>query len=200
VTRPDPIQIRFAGAGGQGVILAGVLLAEAGMHDGLHVVATQSYGPEARLGAAKTEVVLSRRPIVFPEVRVPDLIVCLSEDAYRKYATPLAPGGLRLVEASVIESKPEPGTVAAPLIAMARGLGPNGAVATNVVALGALVALSKVVTEASLRDALRRRVKSALLELNERTLEAGLAIGHTVDERSEAAHGWWQRFGDRVLG
>lgn len=180
--RSDPIQVRFAGAGGQGVILAGVLLAEAGMHDGLHVVATQSYGPEARLGAAKTEVVLSRQPIVFPEVRVPDLIVCLSEDAYRKYSRPLASGGLRLVEESVLPagSEPETGTVTAPLIATARGLGPNGAVAANVVALGALVALSEVVTEASLRRALRQRVKPALLELNERALAAGLGLALLV--------------------
>lgn len=74
----DPIQVRFAGAGGQGVMLAGVLTAEAGMHDGLHVVSTQSYGPEARLGAAKSEVVLSRHEIVLPDVRVPDVVVCLS--------------------------------------------------------------------------------------------------------------------------
>lgn len=182
MTRPDPIQVRFAGTGGQGVILAGVLIAEAGMHDGLRVVATQSYGPEARLGAAKTEVVLSRQPIVFPEVRVPDLVVCLSEEAYRKYARPLAPDGVRLVEESVVPSgaKLEAGTVALPLIATARGLGPNGAVAANVVALGALVALSEVVTEASLRQALRRRVKPALLELNERALAAGLALAAPV--------------------
>lgn len=178
MTRPDPIQVRFAGAGGQGVILAGVLLAEAGMHDGLHVVATQSYGPEARLGAAKTEVVLSSRPIVFPEVRIPDLIVCLSEDAFRKYAQPLAPGGLRLVEETVVDAgvELEPGTVTAPIIATARALGPNGSVAANVVALGVLVALSEVVTEASLRRALGERVKPALLGLNERALAAGLAL------------------------
>ncbi|HJQ65802.1 MAG TPA: 2-oxoacid:acceptor oxidoreductase family protein [Gemmatimonadales bacterium] len=179
MTRPDPIQVRFAGAGGQGVILAGVLLAEAGMHDGLHVVATQSYGPEARLGAAKTEVVLSRRPIVFPEVRVPDLIVCLSEDAYRKYARPLAPGGLRLVEESAVvaaDPEREPGTVTGQFIATARALGSHGGVAANVVALGALVALSNVVSEASLRRALSQRVKPALRELNERALGAGLAL------------------------
>lgn len=182
---PDPIQVRFAGAGGQGVILAGVLIAEAGMHDGLHVVATQSYGPEARLGAAKTEVVLSHRPIVFPEVRVPDLIVCLSEEACRKYARPLAPGGLRLLEESAVTGAPlEAGTITLPLIATARALGPNGAVAANVVALGALVALSEVVTEASLRRALRQRVKPALLELNERALDAGLALGRPVATRA----------------
>lgn len=186
-TLADPIQVRFAGAGGQGVILAGVLIAEAGMHDGLHVVATQSYGPEARLGAAKTEVVLSHRPIVFPEVRVPDLIVCLSEEAYRKHARPLAAGGVRLVEETAVapDAQLEPGTVTAPLLATARGLGPNGGVAANVVALGALVALSEVVTEESLRRALRQRVKPALLELNERAFEAGLALGRPAATRAQ---------------
>jgi 2-oxoglutarate ferredoxin oxidoreductase subunit gamma len=179
VTPVDTVRIRFAGAGGQGVILAGVLLAEAGMHDGLHVAGTQSYGPEARLGAAKAEVVLSRQPIVSPEARIPDFIVCLSEEAYRKHAHPLAPGGLRLVDEATVgnEAALEGETVVMPIVATARGLGEGGAVTANVVALGALMARSGAVSEASLRRALRDRVKPALLELNERALAAGLLLG-----------------------
>lgn len=175
----DPVQIRFAGAGGQGVMLAGVLLAEAAMLDGRHVVSTQSYGPEARLGAAKSEVVLSRREIVLPEVRRPDIVVCLSAEAYRKHGTGLAPDGIRLVEERALEEGAArlPGTVLLPLVATARELGPGGALSTNVVALGALVARTGAVTEASLRQALRHRIKPKQLELNERALAAGLALG-----------------------
>jgi 2-oxoglutarate ferredoxin oxidoreductase subunit gamma len=178
MTPTDPIQVRFAGAGGQGVMLAGVLLAEAGMLDGRHVVSTQSYGPEARLGAAKSEVVLSEHEIVLPEVRRPDIVVCLSPEAYRKHGQTLAPGGVRIVDERVVGEGegPLPGTVVLPLVATARGLGPGGELSTNVVALGALVALTGAVTEASLRRALGNRIKPKQLDLNERALVAGLSL------------------------
>jgi 2-oxoglutarate ferredoxin oxidoreductase subunit gamma len=179
MTPGEAVQIRFAGAGGQGVMLAGVLLAEAGMLDGRHVVSTQSYGPEARLGAAKSEVVLSEHEIVLPEVRVPDIVVCLSAEAYRKHGQVLAAGGVRIVdERAVPEGEaPLPGTVVLPLLATARGLGPGGDLSTNVVALGALVAMTTVVSEGSLRRALGNRIKPKQLELNDRALAAGLALG-----------------------
>jgi 2-oxoglutarate ferredoxin oxidoreductase subunit gamma len=174
----DPVQVRFAGSGGQGVMLAGVLVAEAGMYDGLHVVSTQSYGPEARLGAAKSEVILSRHEIVLPEVRVPDITVCLSPDAYRKHGRPLAAGGVRIVDERAVPEGEESAadTVVLPILATARELGPGGELSANVLALGAFVALTGAVTEASLRRALRSRVKPALLEQNERALAAGLAL------------------------
>ncbi len=175
----DPFEVRFSGSGGQGVILAGVLLAEAAMHDGLQVVHTQSYGPAARLGAARSEVVLSHREIAFPEVRRPDVLVCLSREAYVKYGTELADGGLRIVDQQVASETPTPaeGAVALPIVATARELGAGGVITANVVALGALVALSGVVSEPSLRQALRQRVKPELLDLNQRALEAGLRLG-----------------------
>jgi 2-oxoglutarate ferredoxin oxidoreductase subunit gamma len=175
----DPYQVRLSGSGGQGVILAGVLLAEAGMHDGLQVVHTQSYGPAARLGAAKSEVVLSRREIAFPEVGLPAAVVCLSRDAYAKYGGQLAPGGLRIVDQQVVSelSVPPDGAVVLPIIATARQLEAGGVITANVVALGALVALSGAVSEAALRRALRDRVKPETLDVNQRALEAGLRLG-----------------------
>jgi len=175
----DPFQVRLSGSGGQGVILAGVLLAEAGMHDGLQVVHTQSYGPAARLGAAKSEVVLSRHEIAFPEVGLPDAIVCLSRDAYAKYGSQLAPGGLRIVDQQVASdlSVPPDGAVVLPIVLTARQLGAGGVITANVVALGALVALSGAVSEDGVRRALRERVKPETLDLNERALEAGLRLG-----------------------
>lgn len=178
----DPLQVRLAGAGGQGVILAGVLLAEAGMHDGRHVAATQSYGPEARLGAAKAEVILSGATIVFPEVRVPDVVLCLSAEAYAEHARPVAPGGLLVMDQRIPVGDDAPGLerVVLPLVETAHELGPGGEVAANVVALGALAALWDVVSEAGLRRALRERVKPQLLEINERALAAGLALGRAA--------------------
>lgn len=175
----DPFQMRLSGSGGQGVILAGVLLAEAGMHDGLQVVQTQSYGPAARLGAAKSEVVLSRHPIAFPEVGLPDAVLCLSRDAYGRYGSQLAEGGVRIVDREAVSDLPAvpADTVVLPVTATARELEPGGAISANVVALGALVALTGVVSEEGVRRALRERVKPEMLDLNERAFEAGLRLG-----------------------
>jgi Pyruvate/2-oxoacid:ferredoxin oxidoreductase gamma subunit len=116
---------------------------------------------------------------VFPEVRIPDIIICLSEEAFRHHAEPLAPGGMRPVDAAAAADadRGQPGTVVLPIVATARARGPHGAVAANVVALGALLAHATPVTEASLRRALRERVRPALLERNDRALDAGLRIG-----------------------
>lgn len=175
----DPFQVRLSGSGGQGVILAGVLLAEAAMHDGLQVVQTQSYGPAARLGAAKSEVVLSRHPIAFPEVGLPDAMVCLSRDAYGRYGSQLAEGGVRIVDREAVSDLPAVpvDAIVLPITATARQLEPGGAIAANVVALGALVALAGLVSAEGVRRALRERVKPEMLDLNERAFEAGLRLG-----------------------
>ena len=99
----DVVEVRLAGRGGQGVMLAGVLLAEAAMRAGWNVVQTQSYGPEARLGTAKCDLVLSRHEIAYPQVRLPDFLLCLSREAYLKYGQDLAPGGVHVVDARALE-------------------------------------------------------------------------------------------------
>src|SRR5271167_4302633 len=81
----DPVQVRFSGAGGQGLITAGIILAEAAMLDGLNVVQTQTYGPEARLGSSRAEVIISKTMIAYPEVTVPDVLLCMSTEAAKKF-------------------------------------------------------------------------------------------------------------------
>ncbi len=190
----DPFQVRLSGSGGQGVILAGVLLAEAGMHDGLQVVQTQSYGPAARLGAAKSEVVLSRHSIAFPEVGLPDAIVCLSRDAYGRYGSQLAEGGVRIVDREAVSDLPAVpvDTIVLPITATARELEPGGAsvITANAVALGALVAVSGAVSEEGVRRALRERVKPETLDLNQRAFEAGLRLGRGAASPAEGATAW----------
>lgn len=172
----ETIGVRLSGRGGQGVMLAGLLLAQAGMHDGLHVVQTQSYGPEARLGAAKSDVVLSPHEIAFPEIVEPDLILCLSRDAYVTYGRRLAEGGRRVVDEPltreldvgdddlVLPLSRSAGEVGDPLVA-------------NAVALGALVALRGLVSRGALRRAVRERVRPQFQELNLRALDVGLRLG-----------------------
>lgn len=178
----DPLRIRLSGRGGQGIILAGTMLAEAAMQDGLHVVQTQSYGPEARLGASKSEVVLSAREISFPEVLMPDLVLCLSREAYQKFGRQVSPGGVVLLEEMIGKEVPDAEGELLPLRRTARELGKE--LVLNVVGLGALVAITQAVSRESLRSALRHRVKAEFLDLNEGALEAGFRLGEAVLSRA----------------
>ena len=88
-------EYRLAGSGGQGLILAGIILAEAaGVYEGYSVVQTQSYGPESRGGASRAEVILSDEAIDYPKVTQPNVLLCLTQEACRRYAADLADDGL----------------------------------------------------------------------------------------------------------
>ena len=92
-------EIRLAGTGGQGVILASVILAEAaGVHEGRHVVQTQSYGPEARGGASRADVIIADEPILYPKSRRLDVLVCLSQQAADKYFEDLKVHGMAIID------------------------------------------------------------------------------------------------------
>lgn len=180
--RKDPLRVRLSGRGGQGIILAGTMLAEAAMQDGLKVVQTQSYGPEARLGASKSEVVISSRDIAFPEVLMPDLVLCFSREAYQKFGRQVSPGGVVLLEQSILKDLPDAQGQTLPLRDTARELGKE--LVLNVVGLAALVAVTEAVSRESLRAALTHRMKAEFLELNVTALEAGFALGESVASRA----------------
>lgn len=171
------VSVRLAGRGGQGIMLAAYILAQAAIYDGLEVVQTQSYGPEARLGAAKSDVIVSSHEIAFPEVVDPDVLLCLSRDAYVAYGSSRRRDRLRVLDLQVareLEIGREEGFVL-PLARAARELG--APFAANIVALGAIVALSDVVAEEALREALHARVTADSFGLNSRALAAGLRLG-----------------------
>jgi 2-oxoglutarate ferredoxin oxidoreductase subunit gamma len=174
----DAVQIRLTGAGGQGVITAGVILAEAALRDGQNVVQTQSYGPEARLGASKAEVIISRAPIAYPEVTVPDILLCLSKDSARKYIGHVhkgkggGPKTIVVLDSSAegVEADGEEGVYRLPLAETAAACGNKAA--TNVVALWALNSIAQVVTPANLREAILARVPARFKAGNERAIAA----------------------------
>ena len=169
------IGVRVAGRGGQGAMLAGFLLAQAGMNDGLQVVQTQSYGPEARLGATKTDVILSPGEIAYPEVVAPDVFLCLSYDALVAYAHLVAPGAVSILEDRALAGgQAADGAIVLPLIDTAREFG--GVITTNIVALGALVGITQLVTERSMTEAIAARVAPEHLELNTGAFRAGLRL------------------------
>jgi 2-oxoglutarate ferredoxin oxidoreductase subunit gamma len=177
---PDPLRLRMTGRGGQGIMLAAALLAEAAAEGGWEVVETQEYGPEARLGATKAEIIVASRPIAFPAVDEPDWLLCLSREGWERYGRRLAAGGRRLVEASLAEgpNADREGTLYLPLRATARSLGNE--LATNMVALGALAVVTGVAETAALEAAVDRRVAPPWRELDRRALAAGGRLGRRV--------------------
>jgi 2-oxoglutarate ferredoxin oxidoreductase subunit gamma len=174
----DAIGVRLAGRGGQGVMLAGFLLAQAAMTDGMHVVQTQSYGPEARLGAAKSDVILSRAEIAYPEVIKPDVFLCLSHDAFVAYSSTVGVGATSIIDNRAVSGIDTPSAIILPLTDTARECG--AALATNIVGLGALVGIAGLVSERSLREALAARVAPELLALNTQAFTAGLRLAAQV--------------------
>lgn len=170
----DPYNVRLSGKGGQGILLAGIILAEAGMQDGLNVAQSQTYGPQARLGASKCEVILSTGPIAFPEVESPDLWLCLSVEAFEKHGAAFFKGGTLLLDERVAREKKTDDAVVLPILAAAAEAG--DVISANIVALGAIAALTGIVSRPSLESAVESRVKSSFLELNRRALEIGYRL------------------------
>ena len=163
----------MAGSGGQGLILAGIILAEAaGIYDGKFVCQTQSYGPEARGGASKAEVVISDSEIDYPKAIRPDVLLAMNQKSLDAFSSDLKPGGLLLVDADLVQEVPASRSLALPFTRIARELG--RAMAANIVALGALAQLTGAVSLNSLSAAVLARVPKGTEDLNRRALAAGV--------------------------
>ncbi len=179
-------EIRLSGEGGQGMILAGIILAEAAaIYDGKNAIQTQSYGPESRGGASKAEVILDEGDIDYPEVRRPDILLAMTREACDKYAPALAPGGTLVVdEASVPDPPKVDGTVFKAAIATTAREELGKEIVANIVALGVLTALTGVVSRSAIERAVLSRVPKGTEDLNRRALEAGFAVAERILSRS----------------
>ena len=177
--RDDRVEIRCSGSGGQGILLAAAIIAEAAAALGKRVVQTQTYGPEARGGASKAEVIVSGEPIDYPEVQRPDVSLVLSQAAYVKYAKDTKPGGLLIYDSGLVEPDPDDASVVRcglPFTQVASDeLGKK--VVTNIVAVGALARISEVLPVDAVRDAVLSRVPERFRELNEQAYDLGLKLG-----------------------
>jgi len=161
-------EIRICGFGGQGIILAGVVLGEAAVRAGYAAVQTQSYGPESRGGAARCEVIVSSGPIDYPRVTRADILVALSQTAYDKYAADLGPDGIAVVDRDLV--KTETG-VAVPFTKTAEEVGHQ--VVGNIVMLGYVGALLDLIPHDVLAETVRRNVPPGTEDLNTRAADAG---------------------------
>jgi 2-oxoglutarate ferredoxin oxidoreductase subunit gamma len=179
-TLPKRTEIRLAGEGGQGMILAGIILAEAAaIYDGKQAVQTQSYGPEARGGASRSEVIISDSEIDFPEVQAPDAMVTLSQEAYNKYAASLRPGGLLIVDEDRVHRVTSAQAIRIPITRIAFET-TGKAITANSVALGILVGLTGLVSRQALEKAVVARTPKGTEEMNRKAVAAGFAAAEQL--------------------
>lgn len=175
----DYVEVRFAGSGGQGVILMGVILALAATRDRRHVVQTQSYGPEARGGYSRSDVIIASSPIDYPQLQGIDLLVALSAEAVSRYARLLNRQSVFIYdEDEVADISALPASTRAFGVPFARlALEETGRTqTTNILALGTVCGLTEVVSEASLEKAALSLVPSGSQDVNLRALRRGLRV------------------------
>jgi 2-oxoglutarate ferredoxin oxidoreductase subunit gamma len=169
----DRYEVRLAGEGGQGMILAGVILAEAAVvYDGLNAVQTQSYGPEARGGASRSEVIIAKGEIDYPKVMIPDLLLCMSQEACDKFYSQVKDEGCIIVDSSNVSRVPSHRAIAVPISDIAEQT-TGRRITASMVALGLVSGLSGLVTRDSLKMAMGERVPAGTEEINSKALAAG---------------------------
>lgn len=171
-------EIRFSGSGGQGLILAGVIFAEAAsIYDKKNAVQSQSYGPEARGGASKSEVIISDQRIDFPKATEIDLQLSLTQESCNKYYKDVKPQGTLLLDEDFVKQVPK-GTfrvIKLPIIRTASEQIGKAFVA-NIVALGAIAAITGQVSYESVEKAVLSRVPKGTEEMNKKALKAGFDL------------------------
>jgi len=165
----------FSGAGGQGILMAARLLAEAAvLHEGLNAVQSQVYGPAARGGASRSDVIISDEDILFPKVTQPNVVVSLTQEAYNHYAGLVRPGGLLLTDRHFVTQETKVDARQVELDMYAAVVAQIGRpIVCNVCMLGALIRFIPLVQPASLEAVLEARVPPDLLTANKQALELG---------------------------
>lgn len=172
----ERFEIRLSGSGGQGLVLAGVILAEAAaIYENIYAVQSQSYGPEARGGASKSEVIIGSEPISYPKAVKPDLLLALNQESFNKYAGSVREGGLIIADSEFVEDRSHgPYTLTAiPIVDLARSRVGREMV-VNIVCLGIIQELTGVVSYESLEQAVLHRVPKGTEEMNIKALKVGI--------------------------
>jgi 2-oxoglutarate ferredoxin oxidoreductase subunit gamma len=181
------VSIRFAGSGGQGAVLSGIILARAAVlyeqrhatqKDGKFAIQTQSYGPEVRGSVTKSDVKISDEQIYYPYVHIPDILVALSEKAYQQYADEVGPNTVVLIDESLVQSEPQAAFHRIPAQRIAKELGLE--VVANIVMIGALCGLIRVLTLESVEKAVLEIVPQDSRELNRQALQKGFQVGEKL--------------------
>jgi len=170
-------EIRLSGSGGQGLILAGIILARAAVIDKRKVTQTQSYGPESRGGSSRADVIISDHDIYFPEAMNFNCLLALTQEACDKYLFDLREEGVLIIDTTFVKNLAlaAENTYELPFTDIAIDkLG--SAISTNILSLSFLVRLTKVVKESSLEQSIRESVKPAFIDLNLKAMQIGFEL------------------------
>lgn len=172
-------EIRMSGFGGQGVILASIIVGKAAsIFEGGYATMTQSFGPEARGGACSAQVILSDEPILYPYVTQPDVLVTMSQEAYTKFTPDLKDNGILIVEKDLVrvsDLKSGIRVYSVPATRLAEELGKR--MVQNAVMVGFFTAVTGLLSADAVRKAVADSVPSAFQELNQRAFDKGYEYG-----------------------
>ncbi len=174
-------EMRLTGSGGQGLILAGIIFAEAALLDGNNSLQSQSYGPEARGGASKAEVIISKEEIDFPKVQVPNVLLSLTQVACDKYSSEIADDGIFIIDetVNVEDVKASVKLYRVPILKTAvEEVGKS--IVANIVAIGFITELTGLVSKENVEAAILNRIPKGTEELNKKALEHGYKLALAV--------------------
>ena len=171
----------FSGSGGQGVITAAIIIAEAAvLHDNLTAIQSQAYRPEARGGATRSDVIISDTTINYPKVVQPNVLFCLTQEAYNKFYTIIRPGGMLITDSRFVKTQRKADAKQRELPIYATVMEKIGKpIVFNICMLGALLALTDLVQPKSVMKVIKTRIPKDFLELNQKALDIGLELGKT---------------------
>jgi 2-oxoglutarate ferredoxin oxidoreductase subunit gamma len=169
-------RIIFSGSGGQGVITASIILAEAAaIQEGLNAVQSQAYGPEARGGATRADVIIDEKPIRFPKVNHPNILICLTQEAYNKFYDIIRPGGVLLIDPHFVkypQRKVDARQFSLDMYThVMEEIGKP--IVFNICVLGALLGLYPVVNPDSVLEVLKAKIPAEFVDMNRRALDIG---------------------------
>jgi 2-oxoglutarate ferredoxin oxidoreductase subunit gamma len=173
----------FSGSGGQGVITAAIILAEAAvLYENLIAVQSQSYGPEARGGSTRTDVIIADSEIYFPKVTQPNVLVTLTQEAYNKFYPIIRPGGTLITDSRFVKTERkvdarqiEFGMYQAVMDSIGKPI------VFNICMLGAVIAITGLVKPESIIRVLETRIPPSFLEMNQKALDIGIKLAQDLN-------------------
>jgi 2-oxoglutarate ferredoxin oxidoreductase subunit gamma len=172
----------FAGSGGQGIITAAIIMAEAAvLYENLIAVQTQDYGAAARGGATRSDVIISDQTIYYPKVIQPNVLICLNQEALNKYAAILRPGGLLITDTRFVKTqrKIDARQIELPMYRTVMDKIENP-IGFNICMLGAVVSLTELVKPESILKVMENRAPSEFTEMNRNALNLGIELAEAV--------------------
>ena len=180
----DLKQVLISGFGGQGVVLAGMILGHAAIEDGKWVSGSNSYGAQARGGAARSEVVISDEPIKFPHVILSDILITLSQSAYETYTQLCEAGAVVIYDDLLVKPVELKGAKQIGVPATDRAIAAlESKQAANIVILGATAVITGIVSKEALTASVSKNIDERFRALNIKALEVGFKLGEEAGNK-----------------